>query len=184
MKMIKTLTPKQQLFIIEYLKDFNATQAAVRAGYSKKTAYSIGEENLKKPEIRKAITEKMEKRAQRLNVDADDVLRRLVEIDQMDLLDILNDDLSIKPLGEWSEVWRKTVRSIDLVEQFAVIDGSREQIGFIKKLKLPDKIKNLELIGRHVDVQAWKDKAEVDVKQHMTIAALADEIRKERLINS
>jgi phage terminase small subunit len=184
MKMIKTLTPKQQLFIIEYLKDFNATQAAVRAGYSKKTAYSIGEENLKKPEIRKAITEKMEKRAQRLNVDADDVLRRLVEIDQMDLLDILNDDLSIKPLGEWSEVWRKTVRSIDLVEQFAVIDGSREQIGFIKKLKLPDKIKNLELIGRHVDVQAWKDKAEVDVKQHVTIAALADEIRKERLINS
>jgi len=45
------LTPKQRLFVAEYLKDFNATQAAMRAGYSKKTAYSIGQENLKKPEI-------------------------------------------------------------------------------------------------------------------------------------
>ncbi len=46
-----SLTPKQQLFVAEYLVDLNATQAAVRAGYSKKTAYSVGHENLKKPEV-------------------------------------------------------------------------------------------------------------------------------------
>lgn len=49
------LTPKQKKFIDEYLKDLNATQAAIRAGYSEKTAYSIGQENLKKPEIKKFI---------------------------------------------------------------------------------------------------------------------------------
>lgn len=49
------MTGKMQLFVREYLKDFNATQAAIRAGYSKKTAASIGEENLRKPEIAKAL---------------------------------------------------------------------------------------------------------------------------------
>lgn len=49
------MTDKQQMFIAEYLKDFNATQAAIRAGYSTETAYSIGNENLSKPEIKKAI---------------------------------------------------------------------------------------------------------------------------------
>ena len=51
------LTPKQQRFVEEYLIDLNATQAAIRAGYSEKTAYSVGHENLKKPEIQKAIQE-------------------------------------------------------------------------------------------------------------------------------
>ena len=47
------LTPKQQRFVEEYLIDLNATQSAIRAGYSEKTAYSVGHENLKKPEIQK-----------------------------------------------------------------------------------------------------------------------------------
>lgn len=51
------LTDKQQRFVDEYLIDLNATQAAIRAGYSEKTAYSVGHENLKKPEIQKAIQE-------------------------------------------------------------------------------------------------------------------------------
>ena len=51
----KTLTPKQRRFIEEYLIDLNATQAAIRAGYSEKTAYSIGQENLRKPVIAEAI---------------------------------------------------------------------------------------------------------------------------------
>lgn len=53
----KNLTPKQKVFINEYLKSFNATDAAIKAGYSPKTAYSIGSENLRKPEIKQAIRE-------------------------------------------------------------------------------------------------------------------------------
>ena len=56
-----SLTPKQQLFVAEYLVDLNATQAAVRAGYSEKTAYSVGHENLKKPEVAAAIQEAMDR---------------------------------------------------------------------------------------------------------------------------
>ena len=69
------LTNKQKKFIDEYLKDLNATQAAIRAGYSEKTAYSIGIENLRKPEIAEVIT----KRLQEAAMSADEVLNRLAE---------------------------------------------------------------------------------------------------------
>lgn len=69
-----TLTPKQQLFVLEYLKDLNATQAAIRAGYSEKTARQIGVENLTKPVIAKAVQDAMSKRAEKVEIDADFVL--------------------------------------------------------------------------------------------------------------
>ncbi len=74
-----SLTPKQQLFVAEYLVNLNATQAAVRAGYSKKTAYSVGHENLKKPEVAAAIQEAMEARSERTEIDQDWIVKRLVE---------------------------------------------------------------------------------------------------------
>jgi phage terminase small subunit len=70
----KTLTPKQQRFVDEYLIDGNGTQAAIRAGYSEKTAYSIANENLNKPEIAAAIQLAMDQRAERTQIDADFVL--------------------------------------------------------------------------------------------------------------
>lgn len=64
------LTPKQKRFVEEYVVDCNATQAAIRAGYSPKTAYSIGQENLKKPEVMKAIAEKQKKVSEKTEYDA------------------------------------------------------------------------------------------------------------------
>ena len=72
------LTPKQQRFVEEYLIDLNATQAAIRAGYSEKTAKSIGQENLTKPDIQKAIEEAQNKRQEQTQIDAAYVLKRLV----------------------------------------------------------------------------------------------------------
>src|SRR5690606_25337268 len=57
------LTTKQALFVQEYVKDFNATKASIRAGYSSKTAYSIGSENLTKPEIKSEIKKVLDERA-------------------------------------------------------------------------------------------------------------------------
>lgn len=68
------MTPRQRRFIDEYLIDLNATQAAIRAGYSQRTAYSIGEENLKKPEISQAIEAAQASRAARVAVSQDEVL--------------------------------------------------------------------------------------------------------------
>ena len=75
----KAFTKKQQLFCDEYLIDFNATRAAKDAGYSKKTAYSIGQENLKKPEIQKYLAKRMKERKERVEIDQDFVLDAIVE---------------------------------------------------------------------------------------------------------
>lgn len=73
------LTPKQQRFVEEYLIDLNATQAAIRAGYSEKTAYAVGHENLKKHEIAKALSAARGERSQRTEITADYVLSTILE---------------------------------------------------------------------------------------------------------
>ncbi|WP_151711241.1 terminase small subunit [Acinetobacter junii] len=147
------LTPKQQRFVEEYLIDLNATQAAIRAGYSENTAKEIGSENLTKPNIARAIAEAQAKREERTKIDADYVLKRLVEIDQMDALDIMDENLNMKPLKEWPKIWRQYINNVESIE---LSDGE----GWLKKIKWPDKVKNLELLGKHVSVGAFKDKIE------------------------
>ena len=74
------LTPKQKRFVEEYLVDLNATQAAIRAGYSEKTAYSIGSENLSKPEIQTAVAEAQNERSERIKISSDWVLASAVQV--------------------------------------------------------------------------------------------------------
>lgn len=74
------LTPKQEAFVREYLIDLNATQAAIRAGYSKRTAHATGHENLRKPEIATAIQEAMNARAASTEITAEYVLSGIREV--------------------------------------------------------------------------------------------------------
>lgn len=166
------LTPKQQRFVEEYLIDLNATQAAIRAGYSEKTAKSIGQENLTKPDIQKAIEEAQNKRTEQTQIDAAYVLRRLVEIDQMDVLDIMDDQMKIRPVNEWPKVWRQYVVNLENLE---LSDGE----GCFKKIKWPDKVKNLELLGKHVSVGAFKDKIEHSGK--VELSTISDDALNKRI---
>ena len=144
---------RQIKFVEEYIKSLNATDAAIRAGYSEKTARSQGSRLLTNVDIQNAIQEAKAERQERAKIDADYVLRRLVEIDQMDVLDIMDDQMKIRPVNEWPKVWRQYVTNLENLE---LSDGE----GCFKKIKWPDKIKNLELIGKHVSVGAFKDKVE------------------------
>ena len=74
------LTPKQAMFVKEYLVDLNASQAAIRAGYSEKTAGVMGYENLNKPQIAAAVQSAMAERSQKLDLSADDVLQSILSI--------------------------------------------------------------------------------------------------------
>jgi phage terminase small subunit len=74
------MTPKQEAFVREYLIDLNATQAAIRAGYSVKTAAEVGHENLRKPQIAAAIQAGMDARAERTEITADYVLSGIREV--------------------------------------------------------------------------------------------------------
>lgn len=167
------LTPKQQRFVEEYLIDLNATQAAIRSGYSERTANEQGARLLVNVSVQQAIQEQQSKRSERVQVDADYVLKRLVEIDQMDVLDIMDDQMKILPLRDWPKIWRQYISNIENLE---LSDGE----GCFKKIKWPDKVKNLELLGKHVSVGAFKDKVEHSGKLEIqSLSDLMDELSKE-----
>lgn len=111
-------------------------------------------------QLQKVIAEKAR---ETFNVDAAYLLNRLVEIDQMDVADILNDDGSVKAVNDWPQVWRTYISSMDLSEVWEGSGDERRVVGVLKKLKWPDKLKNLQMLGRHVDVQAFKDRVEHDL---------------------
>lgn len=167
------LTNKQKMFVNEYLVDLNATQAAIRAGYSKNRAREIGYQNYTKLHVRAAIDVKIAERSDRVGINADDVLRSLVEIKEMDVLEILTEAGNLKPISEWSKIWRTTLSGLDIS-----IIGSNDSETILKKIKWPDKLKNIELIGRHVNVQAWKDKSEHEHTGKLSIKELMQSVQK------
>ncbi|MDN4196844.1 terminase small subunit [Citrobacter freundii] len=157
----KPITAMQEAYAQEYTKcPENQTQAAINAGFSPNTAAVKASVMMRDERIQKRIAELMEERNKRLRVSADYVLLRLVEIDQMDVLDILNDDGTLKPIREWPKIWRTTLSGFDLSSTIMNMDDTSIET-ILKKIKWPDKVKNLELIGKHVDVNAFKERLEV-----------------------
>lgn len=159
--MDKHLTPKQQVFVDEYLIDLNATQSAIRAGYSKKTAYSQGPRLLKNVDVCLEIKKAMERRSEDTKIDSKWVLERLSKEVEADLADIYDKDGSIKSIHDWPLIWRQgLVVGID-------IELTRERGVTITKLKLADRGKRLEMLGKHVKVHACKDKVEYSTDREL-----------------
>ena len=158
--MSRKLTAKQALFPGEYIKDFNGTQAAIRCGYKESRAQQTASDLLAKPEIQEAIAQALEARNERTEINADYVLKRLVEIDEMDVADILDDNGGVLPIKEWPKSWCISISGFDVSELYDGFGDEREISGLLKKIKWPDKTKNLELLGKHINVQAFKEKIE------------------------
>jgi phage terminase small subunit len=142
------LTPKQQRFVDEYLIDLNATQAAIRAGYSVKTAGSIGSENLSKPEIAAAIQVAVQARAARVGVTADSVLAELARIGFSDM----------KKFATWGPGGVSLVESdgldADSARCVAEVSQTISAEGGSIKFKLHDKPAALVHIGKHIGMFA------------------------------
>ena len=177
----KPLTAMQEAYCQSYIKTpENQSQAAIDAGFSPNTAAVKASVMMRDERIQKRIAELMEERNKRNRVSADYVLMRLVEIDQMDVIDILNDDMSIKPVSEWPKVWRQYLTGFELADMFEGRGDEKELVGILKKIKWPDKVKNLELIGKHVDVNAFKERLEVSgtVTMAERMAKARDRVKK------
>lgn len=147
------LTKKQKLFCEEYLIDLNATQAVIRAGYSPETAGAIGAENLKKPQIQKAIAKAMADRSRRTGVNADRVLMELAKIAFVNAADVIDaEDATLK----------EDATAEDLAAVQSVKVKSFGEDGVEREIKLADKIKALELLGRHLGM--FNDRLRLDAK--------------------
>lgn len=135
------MTGKQKRFIEEYLIDLNATQAAIRAGYSPDTAKQIGNENLTKPDLRARIDQEMAKRSSRTGISQDRVIRELARIAFVNPADMINmKDATLKE--EATEDDTAAVLSVK-VKTFG-------EDGIEREIKMADKLKALELLGKHL----------------------------------
>lgn len=173
------MTPKQEAFVREYLIDLNATQAAIRAGYSEKTAKDIGCQNLAKLNIKTAIDKALSERAERTEIDAEWVLKRLAEEADADIADLYEENGALKSIHDWPKIWRTgLIGGIDVVQEFETVDGKKVAVGSVTKLKISDRIKRIELIGKHVDIQAFLDRQKIDVVDQ-TLKEFLNELNEE-----
>ncbi|WHH58469.1 terminase small subunit [Petroclostridium sp. X23] len=147
------LTAKQQRFVEEYLIDLNATQAAIRAGYSPSTAKDIGCENLAKPNIRAHIDAALAERSKRTGINADRVVRELARIAFLNVDEVINvNTATVKP--DASEDDTAAIASVKVKTVSGDEFDSTE-----REIKFADKLKALELLGKHLGM--FKDKVEV-----------------------
>lgn len=154
------LTKRQQLFIDEYLIDLNATQAAIRAGYSAKTADQQGSRMLANVKVQQAVAKAMAARSKRTGVNQDRVVLELAKLAFVKMTDLVDshgrirddatdDDLacieSVKYKSSESDTWSSVEREV----------------------KISSKLKALELLGKHLGM--WNDKLDVNITQPIVI---------------
>lgn len=157
----KNLDQREKRFVAEYLIDLDPKRAALEAGYSATTAaskaYQWVSNGKVKPHVFDAVEEAQAKRAERTEIDADWVLRRLGEEATADLADLYDENGALRPVHDWPLIWRQgLVAGLDVEE----VRAEGEVVGTVRKLKLSDRIKRIELIGKHIDVKAFSERHE------------------------
>ncbi len=160
--MEQTLSPKQQRFVDEYLIDLNATQAAIRAGYSARTAAEMGYENLRKPQIVTAIAEARKSQQTRTLITADRVLLEVARLSFYDPRKFFRDDGSPLGIHELDDDTAAALAGMDVIEQFEGSGQDRQFAGYLKKYKLTDKGANLERLMKHLGLYERDNEQKTD----------------------
>lgn len=142
------LTPRQERFCQEYVKDLNATQAAIRTGYSAKTANEQGARLLSKVSIKNRIAELAKPRAEAAGLTAERVLQEIQRISCCDIGQAFNEDGTLKPLKDMPEDVRRAISSIE-VDEIRLGGEDTKPIGVTRKIKFWDKNKAIEMAGRY-----------------------------------
>lgn len=166
------MTPKQKLFIKAYLVDLNATRAAIAAGYSVNGADVAGARLLANVRIKAEINKSLTDLCQKLDIKAEEVLGGLKNIAKADVRKLFNSDGTLKPITELDD---ETALAIGGVEHEKLFDhfgkGQAKQIGNTVKVKLCDRVRALELLGK------WnKLKLFTDVTEHVGLEGLAERL--------
>lgn len=177
----KKLTPKQGAFAMEYVVDMNATRAAIAAGFSARTAAQQGWQLLQNTLVAAEIERLKRDRAERLKIDADQLLKELLEFNSADLADIFDEAGNPKPIRDWPMAFRqglvagvevvsiKTGDDDDVEEELepqghgGALKRSSKPNAQLVKFKLIDRLRVKEMIGKHHGVQAWRERKVLDV---------------------
>lgn len=156
------LTPKQKIFADEYLIDLNATRA-----------YKVAYPNVKKDEVAAAaatrllrnvkvadyVQKRMDERAHRTEITQDMVLQELARLGFFDIRKLFNDDGKPLDISMIDDDTAACIAGMDVLDAYEGAGEDKEFIGYVKKYKLSDKLKALELLGRHLGM--FRDKVEL-----------------------
>jgi phage terminase small subunit len=169
----KPLTPQQELFCHEYIKDRNGTQAAIRAAYSPETAQEQASRLLSNVMIKARINGLIKEQLDNIKIDVAFVLRQLLNSATIDISDAYDECGELKPISEMPEPLRRAIVSIETEELFEGQGKNREHIGTAKTIKIQDRLRALELLGKHL-------KMFTDVHEIPGLEGLAEQIKAAR----
>jgi phage terminase small subunit len=155
------MSEKHQRFVEEYLLDLNATQAAIRAGYSAATAHSQGQRLLKHVEVKKAIAAAKKARAERMAISQDRVLQELARIAYFDIRKTVDANGAPIPIQDLDADTASAIAGIDILEQYEQVGEERVLVGLLKKYKVFDKNTAITNAMRHLGMM--KDSLKVDL---------------------
>ena len=141
---MQKLTPKQERFVDEYLTDLNATQAAIRAGYSKKTAGRQAIELLNKTHIAEEISSRKKKIADDTGITRDRIIKEMARLAFFNIKGLVDDDGKPKQVHELSDDVAAAINGIEIT----IIGNQEDQESHVKKYRIPDKNKALENLAK------------------------------------
>ena len=145
----KKITPKQKQFVLEYVKDKNGRQAVLRAGYSTKNPDQVFNKLVRISSVKEAVDQELKKQEDRLRITSDEVMKELANIARFDIADIYDENGSLKNIHDIPKEARMAISAVQADELFEGFGKDRERIGETKRVRLWDKLKALELIGKH-----------------------------------
>lgn len=152
------MTKKQKLFVEEYLIDLNATQAAIRAGYSPSSARQIADENMSKHDIKNAIEKALAERSKRTGINADRIVTELAKIAFLNPSNVINfQNASVLETADEEDL--ACISSLKIKRSSSDTGDSVE-----REIKIYDKIKALELLGKHIGMFTDKFNVESESK--------------------
>lgn len=157
----KKLTPKQERFVAEYLIDLNATQAAIRAGYSAANAETIGYQLLQKKPVKDAIDAALGKRLQKAEITGERVLNAIAEIAFGDIRKMFGPDGELKRPEDWDDETAAAVAGIEVV----TVSKGEGVVEHVAKIKRTDRLRALDMLARHHSL--YNDKLEVSVVDNL-----------------
>jgi phage terminase small subunit len=176
--LVRDLGLRQQRFVEEYLLDLNAKQAAIRAGYSPKTAEAQGSRLLSNLKVQRALTARIAARSQRTEVAADRALLEIARIGFSDLRRLFHQDGRLKHPHEWDDDAAASIASVEIVTR-NLGDGEVEHV---HRIKLWDKGKALEQLSRHLGL--YRDQVPSEQRHDRPLTDLTDEELYQRLLDA
>jgi phage terminase small subunit len=169
----RSLTSQQEDFCLQYIKDYNGTQAAIRAKYSAHTAQEQASRLLSNVIVRGRINGLLEERFKVVKLDVDRVLRGLLKAAEIDIRMAYDEGGNLLPVKDMPEPLAKVISEIRTEELFDGYGKDREHIGTAKTIKVVDRLRAQELLGKHL-------KMFTDITEHRGLENLADQLKKAR----